>query len=364
MKPGGDEEFMRRALRLAKRGFGKVSPNPLVGCVIARGGRVLGEGYHLYAGRHHAEVIALGRAGKGAREATLYVTLEPCAHQGRTPPCADAIIAAGVHRVVAAVEDPNPLTQGRGFSRLRRAGIVVEQGLLQEEAVRLNDSFFHFKQTDLPFGILKLALTLDGRIATRSGDSSWITGSRARLDSHRLRYGSDAILVGIGTVLADDPSLDVRWRRRNSISKIVLDSELRTPPDARLFASGDRVLLFHDADLDKTTTYPKRCEKVPVRRDADGLDWLMIQRAAAHRGIQSVIVEGGRQVAASALKSGVVQKGIFYYSPKVIGADGLEAIGPLGIDSLSDAFQGRILAVRRIGEDLRVEVEWTHPDED
>ena len=348
---------MRRALRLAGRGAGRASPNPMVGAVVVKGGRIVGEGYHVFSRRHHAENIALRQAGALACGAHLYVTLEPCSHRGRTPPCADQIIEAGVERVYVATRDPSPSVNGRGVRRLKRAGIEVFEGLCEEKAGSLNEAFFHRVRTGKPFATLKLALSLDGRIATRTGASKWITGEKTRRLVHRLRYRHDAILVGAGTVRQDDPSLDVRSRLKNRIVKVILDSELGTDPEARLFHSGDPVLIFHSssASARPLSGVASSAELVQVPRNPGGLNWEEILNELGRRGTNSLLIEGGAQVAASALAAGALQRILLFYAPRIIGGDGVPAFGPLGTTSLPEACQVRFSKTRRVGEDFLVE---------
>ncbi len=347
---------MRRALRLAVRGYGRTNPNPMVGAVVVQSGRIVGEGYNVYEKQDHAEVVALRRAGRKARGADLFVTLEPCSHFGRTPPCVDVIERTGIRRVWVAVEDPNPLVRGKGIRYLRERGIEVDVGLCRSEAAELNASFFHFIVHRRPYVTLKLAMTLDGKIATRTGDSKWITGPRARRLVHRLRYGADAILVGIGTVLRDDPSLDVRWSRQNRITKVVLDTGLRCSPKARLFDSGDSVVLFHRSDLPESSSrrFQDRAEIVAVPRKDTGLAWPEILDELGRRSVVDLLVEGGARVATSLLSEGLVNRVALFYGPMLVGADGLSGIGGLGTARLSDSLRLRDLRVRRMGEDMFV----------
>ncbi len=347
-------QLMKRALGLARRGWGRTSPNPMVGCVVARDGRVVGEGHHLFAGVRHAEDLALQRAAAEARGADLYVNLEPCCHQGRTPPCTDRIRAAGVGRVFLSVRDPNPLVAGQGAARLRESGIEVVEGLCAERARQLNETFFHYIQHGTPFVLLKLAMTLDGKIATATGDSQWITGEKARRASQRLRYGYDAILVGIETLLADDPSLTVRWRRPGSITRVVLDSHLRTPPSARVFESDDPVIVFHGGK-GRRGGMGERVSLVRVQRGNAGLSWTAVLSDLGRRGVSSLIVEGGGRVAASALAAGVVRKICFFYGPRIVGGSGLPGVADLGVSRLDQALRLRDLRVRRLGDDLMLE---------
>ena len=324
---------------------------------MVRQGRIVGEGYHVYADGRHAEIVALERAGEKARGAQLYVNLEPCSHTGRTPPCVDAIKASGIKQVYISTLDPNPLVQGKGISELRRSGIEVIQGLCAEKASRLNAAFFHLMRHGHPLVTLKLGLSLDGRLATRSGDSRWVTSPASRRVGHRLRFESDAILAGISTILADDPSLNVRWTRSNAITKVVLDSQLRTPLQARLFASGDRVIVFcsHRAARERAASLSDRAQVVRVKRVRTGLAWDEILEHLAEQGIASVLVEGGGRVAASALRAGAVQRLRLFYGARLIGGDGVPALASLGLSKLSDAPRLQIQRVRRLEGDVLVE---------
>ncbi len=349
--------YMKRALHLARRGAGRASPNPMVGAVVVRDGEIVGEGSHVFSKRDHAEAIALHDAGNRARGADLFLNLEPCSHTGRTSPCVERIIRAGIKAVHVATRDPNPRVNGKGVERLEAAGIAVQEGLCEAEATRLNEAFFHLVQTGKPFVTLKLALSLDGRIATSTGSSKWITGDKARRIVHRLRYEHDAILVGIGTVVQDDPSLDVRGRRKNRIVKMVLDSELRTKPGARLFRSGDPVVIFHSDKASETGGggLSKAAALVGVARGSDGLEWAEILKGTGQRGLNSLLIEGGGTVAASALRAGAVQRMLLFYAPRIIGGDGLPGFGPLGVKSLEKAFRVNLTQIRRLGEDFLLE---------
>ncbi len=349
--------FMKRALRLARRGAGSVSPNPLVGAVVVRDGRVVGEGYHLYERKDHAEVVALRQAGDLARGSDLYINLEPCSHFGRTPPCAPAIADAGIRRAFVALRDPNPLVSGKGIATLAENGIQVHEGLCRGESARLNEKFLHFMQTGRPFVLLKLALTLDGRIATAAGESRWITGEAARRVVHRLRYEYDALLVGISTLLHDDPSLDARGAKQKPLTKVILDSELRTPPQARVFSSPGRVVIFHspDASPDRAAVLGQKATLLPVRRNRPGLDWDCVTKWLGEQKITSLIIEGGGQVAGSALSAGVVQKIAFFYAPRILGSEALPGIGSLNVSRLADAIRLEHLKRTSLGPDLLIE---------
>ncbi len=348
---------MKRAIALAGRGIGRVNPNPMVGAVVVRHGKIVGQGYHLYQGRDHAEVIALERAGSQAKGATLYVSLEPCAHDGRTPPCVDRIVQAGIRKVFVAVRDPQRHGHRKGLSVLQRKGIEVELGLCGEVATRQNEKFLHFARTNRPFVLLKLALTLDGRIATANGDARWITQASARKQVHRLRYEYDAILVGIETVLEDDPSLDVRWTRRNPITKVILDSRLRTPGEAKLFRSFDRVIIFYDRRAAKKRVVPlaKKAELIEVTHQNGLLDWKEILDQLGRLKITSLMIEGGAQVATSALRAKAVQKINFFYGPQIIGSGGRPGIEDLGIDRVKQAGKWEIHRTRLFPPDFMVE---------
>ncbi len=348
---------MKRALALARRGMGRVSPNPMVGAVIVKGGTIVGEGYHVYEKKEHAEVLALRRAGPEAAGATLYLNLEPCCHLGRTPPCVDEIIKAGIREVFISVRDRNPRVAGQGIQVLQEKGIKVWEGLFRSESLSLNEIFFHFVETGSPFVLLKLALSLDGKIAASGGDSKWITGILARREAHRLRYEHDAILVGVKTILTDDPALNVRWRRRNHITKVILDSQLQTPTEARVFESRDEVIIFHGKGVvpDRIVALSKRAKLFCVRKKDDVVDWHAVLQHLAELDITSVLIEGGSRIAASALKGGIVQKINLFYGPKLLGRKGLSGIDDLSIHRLSEAVHLRNVCLRWLPPDFLVE---------
>jgi diaminohydroxyphosphoribosylaminopyrimidine deaminase/5-amino-6-(5-phosphoribosylamino)uracil reductase len=358
-----DRFAMQRALTLAARGLESTDPNPRVGCVIARGGRIVGEGWHERAGESHAEVVALRAAGTHAAGATVYLTLEPCSHQGRTPPCVPALTAARVARVVYAIADPNPQVNGKGAQALREAGISVEAGLNAAEARELNAGFIKRMQQGRPWMRLKLAMSLDGRTALASGASRWITGEAAREDVQRWRARSSAILTGVGTVLADDPRLDVRLpasdgRERRQPLKVVLDSRLRTPPGARLFDAGGEVVIltgmteFTEARLSALTARGARVESLPLE---DG--WLSLGAVADRLGeleANEVLIETGPTLAGELLQRGLVDELLLYVAPKLLGRGARELITLPELDSLEDAAALTLLDTQRIGEDLRL----------
>ncbi len=324
---GNDESFMRRALALARRGYGTTSPNPMVGAVLVKGGRIIGQGWHHCAGEPHAEIEALRNAERrrnSPKGATLYVTLEPCCTHGRTPPCTVAIKAAGIKRVVVAAKDPNPKHAGRGFRILRRAGIEVEHGVLAEEATKLNEAFNHWIVQRTPFVTVKAAMTLDGKIATASGESKWITGEEARAEGMRLRAGADAILVGVNTVLADDPSLTVRETPKTKIQtsrlrRIVLDSQARTPLKAKVvsdeFAALTTIVVGKGAPARRIAALAKRAQvwTAPLRGGRIDLRWVL-KRLGGEK-VTSLLVEGGGEVNASFLLGAFAQRVAFFYAP-------------------------------------------------
>jgi diaminohydroxyphosphoribosylaminopyrimidine deaminase/5-amino-6-(5-phosphoribosylamino)uracil reductase len=351
---------MRAALALAARGLGRVWPNPAVGCVLVRegGDRVVGRGWTQPGGRPHAETEALRRAGEGARGATAYVSLEPCAHTGQTPPCADALIAAGIRRVVTALEDPDPRVGGRGLERLRAAGVAVSVGACAAEAADLNAGFFMRIRQGRPLVSLKLATSLDGRIATRSGDSRWITGEAARRRAHLLRATHDAILIGTGTALADDPELTCRLPglADRSPVRIVLDRTLRLPATARLLGAGAPtwVVTHHDADAVRLRDLGLSAATImTVGLDEAGrLSLPQILRSLGARGITRLLVEGGGVLAASLLRQDLVDRLYWFRAAAVIGGDGLAAAAAFDIERLADAKRFERVDIETVGSDL------------
>lgn len=353
---------MKLALRLAARGAGWVSPNPMVGAVVVKNGQVAGRGYHRRAGLPHAEVEALRDAGEAARRADLYVTLEPCNHQGRTPPCTQAILEAGVGRVIIATRDPNPRVTGGGVEFLTARGVEVSVGLLEAEARRLNEAWFHWVDTGRPWVITKAACSLDGKIATASGESQWLTGEAARTLGHRLRHQVDAIVVGIGTVLADDPQLTTRLPRspgRDPI-RIVLDSRLRLPLNSRLLHLDSEAPTWVVCTSEAPTA-PRRALKGPgvevlvLAPDAGKVPLPALLDLLGTRQVQSLLVEGGAETLGAFFDQGLVNKFYFFYAPKILGgrkAPGM--VGGRGVIHLGEAHIARDLKVRRVGVDLLV----------
>ncbi|MCD6288685.1 MAG: bifunctional diaminohydroxyphosphoribosylaminopyrimidine deaminase/5-amino-6-(5-phosphoribosylamino)uracil reductase RibD [Candidatus Hydrogenedentes bacterium] len=357
-----DERFMDRALELAARAYGRTSPNPMVGAVVVRDGEIVGEGYHARAGEDHAEVVALRDAGESVRDATLYVTLEPCSHYGRTPPCVDAIISAGIRRVVAAMTDPNPLVAGAGFRRLKDAGIEVDVGMRQAEAGRLNEAHVKFCRTGLPFVYLKYAMSLDGKVATRTKDARWVTGEDARRRVHELRDRVDAIMVGAGTVRADDPALTTRLPDggRDPV-RIVVSTMGDLDPSARVFADdGDapRWLAVSDGcPVERLGMFENRgVDILNCPATAQGLDLRETMRLVGERDVRTVLLEGGPTLAAAALESGIVDKIMRFIAPIVIG--GMDAPSPVagrGIERIADALRLVDVGIERVGSDVLIE---------
>lgn len=354
---------MRRALELADRGRGLVSPNPLVGAVVVRDGSIVGEGWHEGPGRPHAEVVALADAGERARDATVYSTLEPCDHHGRTPPCTEALLAAGVRRVVAAMLDPNPVVDGRGLRRLREAGIEIDAPLLAEVAARLNRAYVRHVTSGLPLVTLKSALTLDGKVAARDGSSRWITGEEARADAHALRADADAIAVGAGTALADDPSLTVRLPgfRGEPPLRVLVDAAGRVAASRRLFDEDAPTLVATTelAPRERREAWRAAGAEVLVTETADGgVDLLALRAALGKRDVQHLLIEGGPSLAWSAVRLGIVDRVVAYVAPRLLGGAG--APGMLGGDGLAPvgaAVRLEIVEVRRVGVDVRVEAD-------
>ena len=338
---------MDEALELARQGLGRTSPNPSVGAVLVKDGRIVGRGFHTYAQEKHAEVIALEEAGPHARGSTLYITLEPCSHQGRTPPCADALVEAGVARVIAAMEDPNPQVSGQGFRRLHQAGIAVEIAAeYTEEAARLNEQFIHAMKTGLPLVTLKAALTLDGKIAAPEDNTGWITSERARAHVQEVRHNADAILTGIGTVLSDDCLLTDRTglERSRPLLRIVADSTLRIPLDSRMVASANAdvaVITTSAASDERRRALEYRGVRVLVLDGPGGrTDLTKLPAWLASQQYRSLMIESGSKLNWAALESGIVDKIYFYYAPKILGGlQSLPVAGGTGRLRRTDAIQ-------------------------
>jgi diaminohydroxyphosphoribosylaminopyrimidine deaminase/5-amino-6-(5-phosphoribosylamino)uracil reductase len=386
MNKTGDLHFMRLALRLARKGYGATSPNPMVGAVLVKDGRLIGRGWHQRAGLPHAEIEALRDAqkhGQNPRGATLYVALEPCSTHGRTPPCTDAIIAAGIKRVVIGATDPNPKHAGRAFKILKLAGIKTAHGILGAECTQLNEAFNHWIVHVTPFVTVKAAMTLDGKIAAANGEAKWITGAPARAMGMKLRQGADAILVGVNTVLADDPSLTFRSGKNGKtgegkqLRRIILDSLARTPLQAKVvsdeFAAWTTIVVSKDAPAKRVAALSKRVNvmvapshkssTVPqglgVRQSSAAfdanprLDLLWLLRKLGSENVTNLLVEGGGEVIASFLLNGLAQRVVFFYAPKILGGrDARKAVGGEGVTQLSDAIQLDDVEWEKVGDDL------------
>jgi diaminohydroxyphosphoribosylaminopyrimidine deaminase/5-amino-6-(5-phosphoribosylamino)uracil reductase len=358
-----DEGWMARALELGRAGRGRTAPNPIVGAVVVRDGRVVGEGFHERAGAPHAEALALARAGEAARGATLYVTLEPCSHQGRTPPCAPAVVAAGVSRVVSALEDPDPRVRGAGHRLLREAGLRVDVGAGEAAARRDNAEYLHRVASGRCFGVLKAAVTLDGRLGADGGDSRWITGAEARLRAHELRDAYDAVLVGRGTLERDDPRLDVRLSRAGrSPVAVVVDSGLAAPAERQLWKrakEGCQVIVAAvDGVGEERAARLERLGVQVLRTAPDSAGRVSLPelfRLLADGGLNSVMLEGGEAVHTAALTGGLVQRAHVFVAPLLLGGTGgPRLVGDLGIRRVSDAFRLVDPEVERLGADLLV----------
>jgi len=354
---------MRRALELAAKAAGRTSPNPMVGAVIVKNGRVIAEGYHKKAGRPHGEIEALRKAGKRARGAQLFVNLEPCCHQGRTPPCTEAIIESGIKEVFVGMRDPNPLVAGKGIRRLKRAGIEVHSGLLKEECRQLNEVFVKYIETGMPFVTLKSALSLDGKIATSTGESQWITGPEARERVHRMRDQVDAILVGAGTILKDNPRLTTRLKKGkgSNPARVILDAKAEIPLKSKVFhrarrerviyvtahgTSAFRINKLHKAGV-HTYLLPEKNSRISLKK---------LIKLLGQSGVTSILVEGGGGLNASALKEGIVDKVVLFLAPLIIGGESAPGVvGGPGVKSLKQALNIKGLTVTPVGADWMVE---------
>lgn len=355
-----DVKFMKRALMLARKGVGKTSPNPAVGCVIVRDGVIVGEGWHRKAGTPHAEIHALEMAGPAARGADLYVTLEPCCHTGKTPPCSDALIKAGVGRLVAGMGDPNPRVSGGGLAALSKAGIPVVRGVLEEECRELNRPFIKQVTTGLPYVTFKCAMTLDGRIATVSGDSRWISCDASRKTVHRMRARMDAVMVGVDTVIADDPELTVRHVRGSNPLRVVVDSNLRTPENARMLnrrLAGRTIIATTETDHHKHLPFLRQGAGLLVCSREDGRVSLPdLLKQLGGRGVQSILLEGGARLAGAMLSRGLIDEMAIFIAPRIIGSDGFPPLALQGMRTMDQAIGLNFLKVERSGTDILVHV--------
>ncbi|MFW5736164.1 MAG: bifunctional diaminohydroxyphosphoribosylaminopyrimidine deaminase/5-amino-6-(5-phosphoribosylamino)uracil reductase RibD [Halanaerobium sp.] len=364
-----DQKYMARALNLARRGEGSTSPNPMVGAVVVKDGEIIGEGYHKQYGGPHAEVFALQAAGEKAAGADMYVTLEPCSHYGKTPPCAQKVIDSGIKRAVIAMVDPNPEVAGRGIEMLREAGIEVEVGLFKKEAEELNESFLKYIQSDYPFVYLKKAQTLDGYIASSTGDSKWITNSSARLEGHKLRHRVDAIMVGIGTVLADNPSLTARPEEKEGIDplRVILDPLLDMPLTAKIInqkSEADTLIICSEEfPAERSESFFKKKEELIQRKkvqlmslktDADYyFDLKKVLKTLHQQNISSVLVEGGARLSHTFLKEDLVDKFYYFIAPKIYGgSDGIASFCGSGPELMSEAVELKIIEQKKLGDNL------------
>jgi diaminohydroxyphosphoribosylaminopyrimidine deaminase/5-amino-6-(5-phosphoribosylamino)uracil reductase len=359
-----DKRFMNRALELAERGKYSAKPNPCVGCVIVKDNQIIAEGWHQKAGEPHAEVHALKQAGDAAKNATAYVTLEPCSHQGRTPPCANALLDAGVSRVVVAMQDPNPLVSGEGITKLRDAGIEVSVGLLEERALALNKTFVHKMMTGKPYIMSKVAMSLDGKTAMASGESQWITGAAAREDVHRLRAQSDVVLTGVGTVLADDPQLTARDGLGDfpviQPRIVVLDSQLKTSLKAAVLtnAANTTILTCSDNEQVKQALIEAGCQVDVVAADANGqVDLHAVQAWLSEQPFNSVMIEAGALLNGACLQTGMVDELIVYMAPSALGADARGAFSMPAVTQLSDRVQLKYSKMETLGDDIKLTYE-------
>jgi len=354
------EYYMNLALKLALKGRGKTSPNPLVGALVVKDGRIVGRGFHGQAGLSHAEVIALDEAQDLAEGATLYVTLEPCCHFGRTPPCVARVIKSGVKEVIVGMIDPNPLNNGKGIEILKQNKIKVRVGFLEDELKRLNEAFIKYITRKLPLITVKVAESLDGRIATRTGDSKWITSDKSRSFAHRLRADFDAIMVGVNTVLRDNPRLDVWFSKKHPV-KIIVDSQLSTPEKANIFSSSNSVVIATLAtpsgqETENRAILSHKAKILEIKEKAGQVNLKDLMKKLAGMGITSVLVEGGGMLIGSLFDEGLVDKMMFFISPKIIG--GKEAISSVmgqGIARIEKAAKLKNVSLRRFGEDFLIE---------
>ncbi len=352
--------FMKLAMKLALKAKGKTSPNPLVGAVVVKNGRIIGKGYHEKAGLFHAEVIALDEAGLKAKGASLYVTLEPCAHFGKTPPCVDRIIKSQIKEVIVGMVDPNPLNNGRGIKILKQHKIKVRVGFLEDELKRINEAFIKYMAKRMPFVVVKVAESLDGKIATSIGDSKWITSDKSRAYAHRLRQGYDAIMVGVNTILRDNPKLDAWFSKKQPI-KVVVDSQLSIPEGANIFSKNSQVIIVTLPSLPGQETENRKIlgEKakiLEVREKAGQINLKDAMKKLARLQITNLLVEGGGTLIGALFDEGLVDKILFFISPKIIG--GKEAISSVmgkGAARIDKAIKLREVKLKRIGEDFLVE---------
>ena len=354
------EYFMNLAYELARKGKGKTSPNPNVGALVVKSGRIIGRGYHKKAGSSHAEITALEEAGKKAKGAVLYVTLEPCAHFGRTPPCVDAIIKSGIRKVVVGMIDPNPLINGRGIARLKEYGIEVETGFLEDKLKKLNEVFIKYITKGLPFVTVKVAQSLDGKIATKTGDSKWITSDKSRAYAHRIRADYDAIMVGVNTVLRDNPKLEAWFSKKHPI-KVIADSHLSTPENAALFSGNSPVIIATipeaaGQETDNRNILAQKAKILVVKEKSGEVNLKDMLKKLAAMEITNIIVEGGGTLIGSLFDERLVDKVMFFVSPKVVGGkESLSSVMGKGVARIDNAVKISNVSIRHFGEDTLIE---------
>jgi len=352
--------FMKIALKEALKARGKTSPNPMVGAVVVKNGRIIAKGFHKKAGLPHAEIIALDKAGSLAKGSTLYVTLEPCAHFGRTPPCVDRIIKSGVKEVVVGMIDPNPINNGKGIKILEQHNIKVKVGLLEDELRRLNEVFIKYITRKMPFVTVKAAQSLDGKIATRTGDSKWITSDVSRGHAHRLRSQYDAIMVGVNTVLRDNPKLDAWFSDRHPV-KIVVDSQLSTHSDANIFSGKSKVIIATlpispGQETENMQILANHAKILDVKQKAGQINLKNMMKKLAHEGITNILVEGGGMLIGSLFDDGLVDKIMFFTSPKIIGGkDATSSVMGEGISRMDKVIKVKDIRLKKLGEDILIE---------
>ncbi len=356
-----DKLYMQKALELAAKGSGKTSPNPVVGAVLVKGGNIIASDYHRKAGTSHAEVLVLKKAGRKSRGATLYVNLEPCCHtEKKTPPCTTEIIQSGIKRLVVAMTDPNPRVSGKGIKEIKKAGIETKVGIMKKEAKKLNEAFTKFIRGKSPFVILKIAQSLDGKIATSAGESKWITSVKAREHVHRLRNEVDALLVGIGTVKTDNPSLDCRIKNGKNPYRVIVDSSLEISLNAKVLKHSDRKTIIATTKIapeDKIAILEKRGIKVLLIKDkASKVDLKVLMKKLGRLNVLSVMIEGGSSIAASALADRIVDKLLFFVAPKIIGGiDAIPSVGGKSPESLKKAIKLINFESLKVGNDILIE---------
>lgn len=351
-----DIKQMKRALTLARKGVGTTSPNPAVGCVIVKKGKIIGEGWHKQAGGPHAEVIALEKAGKAARGADLYVTLEPCSHTGKTPPCCDALIRAGVKRVIVGMQDPNPLVNGAGLARLQQAGIETICGVQEEECHHINRAFIKQITTGLPYVTYKCAMTLDGKIATVTGESKWVSSEVSRCYVHKMRSTHDAVMVGVDTIIADNPQLTVRHVKGRNPLRVIVDTHLRTPESVAVINDESvkrTVIATTETDTNVHQRYTRQGATVLVCEELNGhVSMIDLLRKLGGMKIQSILLEGGSRLAGDMLKHALIDEFVIFIAPKILGSDGFSPFALRGITSMENTFKLSFGDIAHIGQDL------------